>query len=103
MKFFVRDAEYCKMKLILSYFGEKDVKNCNNCSVCEQQKESVFGRNVSHEILEILKQKPSNVEEIAIRLNYYEKENILENLIYLLDSGKVKMLNFRTYAFNHEQ
>ena len=31
-----------------------------------------------------------------------EKENILENLIYLLDSGKVKMLNFRTYALNGE-
>ncbi|UFK98576.1 RecQ family ATP-dependent DNA helicase [Kaistella faecalis] len=102
MKFFVRNSDFCKMKLILSYFGEKEVKNCGNCSVCEQQKESVFGRNVSQEIIEILKQKPSNVEEIAIRLNYYEKENILENLIYLLDSGKVKMLNFRTYAYNHE-
>ena len=103
MKFFVQDTDFCKMKLILSYFGEKNVKNCGNCSVCERQKESVFGRNISGEIIEILKQKPSNVEEIAIRLNYYGKENILENLIYLLDSGKVKMLNFRTYAFNGVQ
>lgn len=102
MKFFVQDSEFCKMKLILSYFGEKNVRNCGHCSVCEKQKENVFGRNVSHEILEILKRKPSGVEEIAIQLNYYEKENILENLIHLLDSGKVKMLNFRTYAFNHE-
>ena len=102
MKFFVQDTDFCKMKLILSYFGEKNVKNCGNCSVCEKQKESVFGRNISHEIIEILKQNPSSVEEVAIRLNYYEKENILENLIYLLDSGKVKMLNFRTYALNGE-
>ena len=70
--------------------------------MCEKQKESVFGRNISQEIIEILKQNPSSVEEVAIRLNYYEKENILENLIYLLDSGKVKMLNFRTYALNGE-
>ena len=102
MKFFVQDTDFCKMKLILSYFGEKNVKNCGNCSVCEKQKESVFGRNISQEIIEILKQSPSSVEEVAIRLNYYEKENILENLIYLLDSGKVKMLNFRTYALNGE-
>ena len=100
MKFFVQDTDFCKMKLILSYFGEKNVKNCGNCTVCEKQKEGVFGRNISHEIIEILQQKPSSIEEVAIRLNYYEKENILENLIYLLDSGKVKMLNFRTYALN---
>lgn len=97
MKFFIQDSEFCKMKLILSYFGEKNSKNCGHCSVCERQKESFFGRNVSAEILGILRQKPSNVEEIAIKLNYFEKENILENLIHLLDSGEVKMLNFRTY------
>lgn len=102
MKFFLQDSDYCKMKLILSYFGEKNVKNCGRCSVCEGQKESVFGRNISREIIEILKQKPSNVEEIAIKLNYYKKENILENLIHLLDSGEVKMLNFRTYAYKNE-
>ena len=102
MKFFLQDSDYCKMKLILSYFGEKNVKNCGQCSVCERQKESVFGRDISREIIEILKQKPSNVEEIAIKLNYYKKENILENLIHLLDSGEVKMLNFRTYAYKNE-
>ena len=100
MKFFVQDSDFCKMKLILSYFGEKNVKNCGQCSVCEKQKESVFGRNISAEILQVLQHKPSNVEEIAIKLNYYEKENILENLIFLLDSGQVKMLNFRTYMIS---
>lgn len=98
MKFFTRNEEFCKMKMILSYFGEKNIKNCGKCSVCEKQKESVFGRNMTDEILQVLRKKPCNVEEIAIQLNYYQKETILENLIYLLDSGKVKMLNFRTYA-----
>ncbi len=102
MKFFVQSTDFCKMKLILSYFGEKHVKNCGQCSVCEQQKETVFGRDISKEILEVLKQAPANVEELSIKLNYFVKENILENLIHLLDSGKVKMLNFRTYAFNHD-
>ncbi|WP_373709919.1 ATP-dependent DNA helicase RecQ [Kaistella sp.] len=102
MKFFVENKDFCKMKLILSYFGEKNVKNCGHCSVCEQQKETIFGRDISKEILAILKSAPSNVEEISIKLNYFAKENILENLIHLLDSGKVKMLNFRTYCYNHD-
>lgn len=102
MKFFVENKDFCKMKLILSYFGEKNVKNCGHCSVCEQQKETVFGRDISQEILAILKSAPANVEEISIKLNYFANENILENLIHLLDSGKVKMLNFRTYCYNHD-
>ncbi len=97
MKFFVKNKEYCSMKLILSYFGEKNVKNCGSCSVCERKKEGIFGKNISSEIINILAQKPSTVEELAVQLHYHQKENILENLILLLDAKQVKMLNFRTY------
>ena len=100
MKFFVENKDFCKMKMILSYFGEKEVKNCGICSVCEKQKEQVFGRDIGKEILSVLQKNPANVEEISLHLNYYEKETILENLIYLLDSGEVKMLNFRTYMLS---
>lgn len=98
MKFYTQNNDVCKMRLILSYFGEKNSKNCGQCSVCEQQKQSIFGSNISQEIIKVLNTKPATIDEIAIQLSYYQKENILENLIDLLDSNKVKMLNFRTYA-----
>ncbi len=98
MKFYTQNNDVCKMRLILSYFGEKNAKNCGQCSVCEQQKQSIFGSNISQEIIKVLNTKPATIDEIAIQLSYYQKENILENLIDLLDSNKVKMLNFRTYA-----
>ncbi len=98
MKFYIEDNRYCKMKLILTYFGEKKSKNCGKCSVCESNRQSIFGKNISGEIIQVLAKKPCTIEEISIQLNYHPKENILETLIYLLDSGKVKMLNFRTYA-----
>jgi ATP-dependent DNA helicase RecQ len=98
MKFYIEDNQYCKMKLILAYFGEKNSKNCGQCSVCEKNKQSIFGKNISTQILNLLAKKPSTIEELSIQLSYHSKENILENLIFLLDSGKVKMLNFRTYS-----
>lgn len=98
MKFYIEDYKYCKMKLILAYFGEKNSKNCNNCTVCQKNKQSVFGNNISTEIVNLLAKKPGTIEELSVQLNFHSKENILENLIFLLDSGKVKMLNFRTYA-----
>ncbi|WP_292008794.1 ATP-dependent DNA helicase RecQ [Chryseobacterium sp.] len=98
MKFYTENNDYCKMKLILSYFGEKNSKNCGQCSVCEKNKQSIFGKNISAQIISLLSQKPSTIEELSVQLSYHPKENILENLIFLLDSGKVKMLNFRTYT-----
>lgn len=98
MKFYVEDNTYCKMKLILSYFGEKSSKNCGKCLVCENSKQSIFGENISMKIINLLSKNPSTIEELSIQLQYHKKENILENLIFLLDSGKIKMLNFRTYA-----
>jgi len=103
MKFFIENNDYCKMKLILAYFGEKNTKNCGQCSVCEKNKQSIFGKNISQQIINLLAKKSSTIEELSVQLNYHSKNNILENLIFLLDSGKVKMLNFRTYALNNEQ
>lgn len=97
MKFYVENKDYCKMKLILSYFGEKNSKTCGQCSVCEKNKQTIFGKNISTHLVTLLAKKPSTIEELSIQLSYHSKENILENLIYLLDLGKVKMLNFRTY------
>ena len=101
MKFYTENNSYCKMKLILAYFGEKNSKNCGHCSVCEKNKQSIFGKNISQQIINLLAKKPSTIEELSIQLSYHSKENILENLIFLLDSGKVRMLNFRTYMLNH--
>ncbi|MDQ0067738.1 RecQ family ATP-dependent DNA helicase [Chryseobacterium lathyri] len=102
IKFFIENTDYCKMKLILAYFGEKNTKNCGQCSVCEKNKQSIFGKNISQQIINLLAKKPSTIEDLSVQLNYHSKNNILENLIFLLDSGKVKMLNFRTYALNSE-
>lgn len=98
MKFYTENNDYCKMKLIMAYFGEKNSKNCGQCSVCEKNKQSIFGKNISLQIINLLSKKASTIEELSVQLSYHPKENILENLIYLLDSGKVKMLNFRTYG-----
>ncbi len=98
MKYFIRDENFCKMKLILAYFGEKDLKNCGKCSVCQNQKEMIFGSNIDKCIIKILKSHPSGIEEISVKLQHYSKQKILESIIDLLDSGTIKMHDFRTYC-----
>ncbi len=98
-KFFVRDNDFCKMKLILTYFGERDAENCGKCSVCRKRNNSK--RTLSSDIAEQLSVKPMSLDEICARLNFYSKESISETLIFLLDIGKVKMLNYKTYMLNN--
>ena len=100
MKFFLTDKDYCKMRLILSYFGEKQIQDCGLCSICESKNTEVFGSRLADKILETLKQSPATVEELSFKLNYPERNKILENLILLLDAEKIKMQNFRTYTLN---
>ncbi len=98
MKFFVRENSICKSLLILSYFGETDLANCNNCSVCIQKSGKVLQSDLSSEVKGLLQQKPATLEEIFVKLNSHKKEKIREKLIDLLDSGEVQMLDFRTYT-----
>ena len=81
MTFYIEDDKYGKMKLILNYFGEKNAKNCGQCSVCERNKQSIFGKNISHQILNLLSKRPSTIEELSIQLSYHSKENILERCV----------------------
>lgn len=98
LKYYIKDEDYCKNKLILSYFGEKNAKDCGKCSVCERKKDHFFDNRIVTEIVDLLSKRPSTLEEISAQLNFHKKEKILEELINLLDSGKIKMLNFRTYT-----
>ena len=100
-KFFITDQSYCKMKLILHYFGEKDSKICNNCSICNQTKPQILKNTLSinhSNILNALKKRASTLDEICIMIGNTDRDQVLEDLVTLLDDGKIKMLNFRTYT-----
>ena len=86
------------MKLILSYFGERDADNCGKCSVC--RKKTNTKRTLSAEIFEQLAKRPMTLDEVAANLSFHSKESIADTLIFLLDIGKVKMLNYKTYMLN---
>lgn len=97
MQFFLKNEDVCKMKLILTYFGESRSKNCGKCNVCAQNLFEFMSSSVAQEIKQALSVQPAGLDELAVRLSHHKKETLLENLILLLDSGEVKMKDFRTY------
>lgn len=98
LKYFIKEKEICKMKMILAYFGEYLQEDCMHCNVCINKNDHFLSNSLSHDIISLLKQKPATLEEIFMKLSFHQKEKVRENLILLLDSGKVRMLDFKTYS-----
>ena len=91
MKDFIQDKDFCKMRMILTYFGEKSSENCGKCSFCLSQnpvKEKTLSKN------------PATFDELSVKIFWHEKEKIYETLITLLNLEKIKMLNYKTYMIN---
>lgn len=99
MKYFVQDKDYCKMRMILAYFGEKESGNCGKCSFC-LSRNALNINSLSDLILQKLQQNPATFEQIRVDLFQYEKEKLFDTLISLLNLGKIKMLNYKTYTIN---
>jgi len=63
------------------------------------QREKSYSKpqSVEKQILEALKKRAATLDELAIMLHYPQKERLQEHLIFLLELGKIRMLDFRTY------
>ena len=99
MKYFIRETDYCKMKMILTYFGEKNAQNCYKCYVCQPLNST---QNLSAQILNALNEKPMTFDEVRAKLNLSGKEEIFETLVSLLNEHKIKMLDYKTYTTNEQ-
>ena len=99
MKYFIRETDYCKMKMILTYFGEKKAQNCHKCYVCQPLNAT---QNLSAQILNALNEKPMTFDEVRAKLNLSGKEEIFETLVSLLNEHKIKMLDYKTYTTNEQ-
>ena len=97
MKYFIRETDYCKMKMILTYFGEKNAQNCHKCYICQPLNST---QNLSAQILNVLNEKPMTFDEVRAKLNLSGKEEIFETLVSLLNEHKIKMLDYKTYTTN---
>lgn len=101
IKYFIKNNHFCKMKMILAYFGEKNINSCGKCNVCLQRKIH-FINGIKKEIKKILQQAPASIEAITVALPEYRKEQILDELILLLNTGEVRMMGYQTYALNDQ-
>ncbi len=89
---YASEITVCRSRVLLSYFGERDSKDCGQCDVCLRKSDSkVAGdefKQIEKALFELLKGNPLSLAEITSKIKQKESK-VIEVLRFLIDNDKV--------------
>lgn len=95
---YVENTEVCRSKMLLTYFGEKDGKDCGQCDVCIKKSESRMNDQqltyISEQITHLLQNRKSyTVNDLIDLLTDYKEEQIIYTIRFQVQQGVFKIEN----------
>jgi ATP-dependent DNA helicase RecQ len=91
---FLNDRHQCRSVLLLSYFGEKDLKRCGICDVCRERNKLEMNDLEVEEIMirigSILSEHPLHIQEIAEKTKNIPSDKLQAVLRWMIDTGELK-------------
>ena len=95
---YIKEDKKCKIKLLLSYFGETITNDCGICSYCiSKSKPKADILTLSEKILELLSEEDLNSRELQ-NLAKYHKDDVIFVLQKLLDNQAIVIKSNNQYA-----
>ncbi len=95
ISFYAAQHEYCRERMVLSYFGEKTLENCKKCDVCLADKST--NKISQEEILHFLGEDGKTLNEIILHFINSPKEKIVAELQFLVDEMILKIEGIDTF------
>lgn len=93
MILYASKQDNCRSKMLLEYFGEKEVDDCGSCDVCRRRKEAETIDEefelMKEEIRGITKLQPVKLDNLIDNIPF-EKEKLLKTVRWLIDNGNLK-------------
>ncbi|MFD2562007.1 RecQ family ATP-dependent DNA helicase [Aquimarina rubra] len=94
---FVQNESICRSRQLLTYFGEKESKDCGICSVCVSKKPTIVGpKEIKNNIIALLQKQGLSSRDILSQLTCPE-ETALEVLRELNEHNIIKIDPYNNY------
>ncbi|MEM7161099.1 MAG: ATP-dependent DNA helicase RecQ [Bacteroidota bacterium] len=95
MKAYLSNVEYCRSKLLVSFFDENDAKNCGICDVCLERKKINLStnefRHLLNEIKDILEETPLEIDELSELMKHRKNDELLSVIRWLNDQNTIQL------------
>jgi ATP-dependent DNA helicase RecQ len=92
---YVKEETGCRSRIIGSYFGDDDIKNCGICDNCLKQKASNLTKEefetLHHRIINILKHETLHTKDLLLKINDVKKEKAWKVIEFLQTENKIEM------------
>ncbi len=93
MKTYINTAR-CRSVLLVSYFGEKNPKECEHCDVCLKRKKMKLSvesiQYVEKKLRNFLGDNPLTLAQITLKIKDVEPSELLKVVRWLVDAGQIK-------------
>ena len=90
--FYASQENVCRSRILLTYFGQKNVPDCGQCDVCLKNKEQIITRKefdlIKETILQLLEKSPLTLSGL-VSLSHQEEAKVLKIIRFLLDNNLI--------------
>ncbi|MFR9166201.1 MAG: ATP-dependent DNA helicase RecQ [Dysgonomonas sp.] len=92
---YVERDDVCRSRMLLTYFGEKNISDCGHCDVCLNRSKIAITAELFQEIFgkiqSLLKERQAlDIKEITERLSpYHDEQTVIKVIRFQLDEGQM--------------
>ena len=92
---YLNNIEFCRSKLLVAFFDEKDAKNCGICDIClERKKLNLSNSEFIHlikEIRESIQTEPLNIDDLTKKMKHRKEDHVLSAVRWLSDQQNIRL------------
>lgn len=103
---YASEENICRSKILLAYFGDKNLKDCGQCDVCLAKSEKEIRENefqsIRTKVIELLDDKLLNANDL-VRLIPFKEQKVMHVVRFMLDQGEIQPNEINQFTVNKQR